>query len=95
MTTADDDDRGHPHERGYTYIEGEAIRQVDDRPGGMARLARELADAGVSIYGHPFLGRWGDSATFTFVVDDAGRRADPRTQGHLTRETARVCSGLS
>ena len=36
----------------------------------MARLARELADAGVNIYGHLFLGRWGDSATFTFVVDD-------------------------
>jgi hypothetical protein len=35
----------------------------------MARLARELADAGVNIYGHLFLGRWGDRATFAFVVD--------------------------
>jgi hypothetical protein len=26
--------------------------------------------ANVNIYGHLFLGRWGDRATFTFVVDD-------------------------
>ena len=56
---------------GYTYIEGESIlAEVDDRPGGMARLARALADANVNIYGHLFLGRWGDRATFAFVVDD-------------------------
>jgi hypothetical protein len=36
----------------------------------MARLSRELADAGVNIYGHLFLGRWGDRAMFAFVVDD-------------------------
>ena len=72
MTTADYDAAAAVlDERGYTYIEGEAIlAEVDDQPGGMARLARELADAGVNIYGHLFLGRWGDSATFTFVVDD-------------------------
>ena len=35
----------------------------------MARLARALADADVNIYGHLFLGRWGDRATFAFVVD--------------------------
>ena len=71
MTTADDytakvilDDGG------YTYIEGESIlAEVDDRPGGMARLSRALADAGVNIIGHLFLGRWGDRAMFTFVVD--------------------------
>ena len=58
-------------ERGYTYIEGESIlAEVDDKPGGMARLARALADANVNIYGHLFLGRWGDRATFAFVVDD-------------------------
>ncbi|HEX7949877.1 MAG TPA: ACT domain-containing protein [Candidatus Limnocylindrales bacterium] len=71
MTTADDEttkavlDGG-----GYTYIEGESIlAEVDDRPGGMARLSRALADAGVNIIGHLFLGRWGDRAMFTFVVD--------------------------
>ena len=62
MTTADDEPtRAVLDERGYTYIEGEAIlAEVDDRPGGMARLARALADADVNIYGHLFLGRWGD-----------------------------------
>ena len=37
----------------------------------MAAIARALADAGVNIYGHLFLGRWGDRAMFAFVVDDA------------------------
>ena len=71
MTTADDaTTKQILDEGGYTYIEGESIlAEVDDRPGGMARLARELADAGVNIYGHLFLGRWGDRATFAFVVD--------------------------
>jgi hypothetical protein len=75
MTTADDEttkailDAG-----GYTYIEGESIlTEVDDRPGGMAALSRQLADAGVNIYGHLFLGRWGDRAMFAFVVDDPER----------------------
>jgi len=55
----------------YTFIEGESVlAEVDDRPGGMARIARSLADAGVNIYGHLFLGRWGDRAMFAFVVDD-------------------------
>jgi len=72
MTTADDaTTKQILDEGGYTYIEGESIlAEVDDRPGGMARLARALADANVNIYGHLFLGRWGDSATFAFVVDD-------------------------
>ena len=72
MTTADDDAaRAILEEGGYTFIEGESIlTEVDDRPGGMAALARELADAGVNIYGHLFLGRWGDRAMFAFVVDD-------------------------
>ena len=71
MTTADDDAaRAILEEGGYTFIEGESIlTEVDDRPGGMAALARELADAGVNIYGHLFLGRWGDRAMFAFVVD--------------------------
>jgi hypothetical protein len=72
MTTADDDGaRRVLDEGGYTYIEGESIlAEVDDRPGGMAALSRQLADAGVNIYGHLFLGRWGDRAMFAFVVDD-------------------------
>ena len=41
----------------------------------MARLSRALADAGVNIYGHLFLGRWGDRAMFAFVVDDPTRPA--------------------
>lgn len=71
MTTADDDTAREVLEAdGYTYIEGDSIlAEVDDKPGGMARIARELADAGVNIYGHLFLGRWGDRAMFTFVVD--------------------------
>ncbi len=75
MTTADDDTARRVLEDGrYDFIEGEAIlAEVDDRPGGMARIARELADAGVNIYGHLFLGRWGDRAMFTFVVDDPAK----------------------
>ena len=71
MTTADDDTaRAVLDEGGYVYIEGESIlAEVDDKPGGMARLSRGLADAGVNIIGHLFLGRWGDRAMFTFVVD--------------------------
>ena len=71
MTTADDETaRSVLEEGGYVYIEGESIlAEVDDKPGGMARLARALADAGVNIEGHLFLGRWGDRAMFTFVVD--------------------------
>ncbi len=72
MTTADDDTtKAVLEEGGYTFIEGESIlTEVDDRPGGMALLSRQLADAGVNIYGHLFLGRWGDRAMFAFVVDN-------------------------
>lgn len=71
MTTADDDaTKAVLDEGGYTYVEGESIiAEVGDRPGGMAGVTRDLADAGVNIYGHLFLGRWGDRAMFTFVVD--------------------------
>jgi len=71
MTTADDETaKAILDEGGYAYIEGESIlAEVDDRPGGMARLSRALADAGVNIIGHLFLGRWGDRAMFAFVVD--------------------------
>jgi len=72
LTTADDPaTRAVLEEGGYTFIEGESIlAEVSDRPGGMAAIARALADAGVNIYGHLFLGRWGDRAMFAFVVDD-------------------------
>ena len=75
LTTADDATTKAVLEEGkYTYIEGESIlAEVDDRPGGMAAIARALADAGVNIYGHLFLGRWGDRAMFAFVVDDPER----------------------
>ena len=72
MTTADDEaTRAVLEEGAYTFIEGESIlAEVDDRPGGMAALSRQLADAGVNIFGQLFLGRWGDRAMFAFVVDD-------------------------
>jgi hypothetical protein len=71
MTTADDaTTKAVLDDGGYVYVEGESIlAEVDDKPGGMARLSRALADAGVNIYGHLFLGRWGDRAMFAFVVD--------------------------
>ena len=71
MTTADDETTKQVlDDGGYTYVEGESIlAEVDDKPGGMARIARQLADAGVNIHGHLFLGRWGDRAMFAFVVD--------------------------
>ncbi len=53
MTTADDDATKRVlDEGGYTYVEGESIiAEVDDKPGGMARIARKLADAGVNVAG--------------------------------------------
>ena len=72
MTTADDDGaRAVLVDGGWTFVEGESLlAEVDDRPGGMARIARELSDAGVNVLGHLFIGRWSDRATFAFVVDD-------------------------
>ena len=72
LTSADDDAARRVLEDGnWTFIEGESLlAEVDDRPGGMAKLARALADAGVNVHGHLFLGRWSDRATFAFVVDD-------------------------
>ncbi len=82
MTTADDDlARRVLDEGGYTYFEGEALlAEVDDRPGGMAAIARRLADAGVNVHGHLFIGRWGDRAMFAFVVDDP-EKAKPVLEG--------------
>jgi hypothetical protein len=72
LTSADDDAARRVLEEGnWTFVEGESLlAEVDDKPGGMARLARALADAGVNVHGHLFLGRWSDRATFAFVVDD-------------------------
>ena len=72
MTTADDDSARKVLEDGeWTFLEGESLlAEVDDKPGGMARIARELADANVNVLGHLFIGRWSDRATFAFVVDD-------------------------
>lgn len=72
MTTADDDTARTVLEDGeWTFLEGESLlAEVDDKPGGMARIARELADANVNVLGHLFIGRWSDRATFAFVVDD-------------------------
>jgi hypothetical protein len=72
MTTADDDTARSVLEDGaWVFYEGESLlAEVDDRPGGMARIARELSDAGVNVLGHLFIGRWSDRATFAFVVDD-------------------------
>jgi hypothetical protein len=82
LTTADDDTtRRVLQERSYTFIEGESLlTEVEDRPGGMAEVARRLADAGVNIHGHLFIGRWGDRAMFAFVVDDA-EKARPILEG--------------
>ncbi len=72
LTSADDDAARRVLQDGnWTFIEGESLlAEVDDKPGGMAKLARALADAGVNVHGHLFLGRWSDRATFAFVVDD-------------------------
>jgi hypothetical protein len=72
LTTADDETtREVLKDKGYKFIEGESLlTEVEDRPGGMAEVARRLADAGVNIHGHLFIGRWGDRAMFAFVVDD-------------------------
>ena len=71
MTTTDDEGTRAVLEAGdYTFVEGESIlAEVEDRVGGMARVARALSDAGVNIQGHLFLGRWGDRAMLGFVVD--------------------------
>jgi hypothetical protein len=87
LTTADDDTtREVLNDGGYTSHEGESLlTEVDDRPGGMAAVARRLADAGINIQGHLFVGRWGDRAMFAFVVDDPEKARPvlegPREQG--------------
>ena len=58
----------------YTFIESESVlAEVDDQPGGMLSVLDRLAAAGVNVYGHLFMGRWGERATFAFVVDDPAK----------------------
>ena len=84
MTTADDETtKAVLDENGYTYIEGESIlAEVDDRPGGMARLARALADAERQHLRPPVprpLGRSGDVRVRRRRSGDGP--PDPRTEG--------------
>jgi hypothetical protein len=72
MTTADDetaaavlDERATPTSRARRS----SPRSTTARRGWLASPAR-WPTPNVNIYGHLFLGRWGDRATFTFVVDD-------------------------
>ena len=65
------------------------VTEVDDRPGGMARLSRSLADAGVNIHGHLFLGRWGDRAMFAFVVDKPDVAARSSSEGLIAHSEDR------
>jgi len=58
----------------YQFIEGDSVlAEVDDKPGGMLSVLERLSRAGVNVYGHLFTGRWGDRATFSFVVDDPAK----------------------
>ncbi len=58
----------------YEFIEGDSVlAEVDDKPGGMLSVLERLSNAGVNVYGHLFTGRWGDRATFSFVVDDPAK----------------------
>jgi hypothetical protein len=95
MTTADDDTTKQVlDEGGYTYVEGESIiAEVDDKPGGMARVARALADAGVNIHGHLFLGRWGDRRCCVRGRPAGSREADPRACAERARGDARGACG--
>jgi hypothetical protein len=54
----------------FGLLDGDSLLGDDDeRARGLGLSARALADAGVNIHGHLFLGRWGDRAMFAFVVD--------------------------
>lgn len=75
LKTADDAKTRAVLEAGsYTFIESESVlAEVDDQPGGMLSVLDRLAAAGVNVYGHLFMGRWGERATFAFVVDDPAK----------------------
>lgn len=75
LKTADDVKTRAVLEAGsYTFIESESVlAEVDDQPGGMLSVLDRLAAAGVNVYGHLFMGRWGERATFAFVVDDPAK----------------------
>jgi hypothetical protein len=75
LKTADDvKTRGILEAGSYNFIESESVlAEVDDQPGGMLSVLDRLAAAGVNVYGHLFMGRWGERATFAFVVDDPAK----------------------
>jgi hypothetical protein len=75
LKTADDEKTRNILKAGkYEFIESESVlAEVDDQPGGMLSVLDRLASAGVNVYGHLFMGRWGDRATFSFVVDDPAK----------------------
>ena len=74
MTTADDDTTRAVLDEGSTPT-SRASRSSPKSTIAPAAWpgSRALADAGINIYGHLFLGRWGDRAMFAFVVDDPDR----------------------
>jgi hypothetical protein len=75
LKTADDSATREVLKAGnYQFIEGDSVlAEVDDKPGGMLSVLERLSNAGVNVYGHLFTGRWGDRATFSFVVDDPAK----------------------
>ncbi len=63
---------------GYVFVEGDAlIVDVVDRPGGLADVTEQLADAGVNIFTVLFLGRKEGAVVTAFTVDnvDVARKA--------------------
>ena len=77
---------------GYTFVEGESLLvEVDDRPGGMARLARELADADVNILGPPVHRPVGRSRHLRLRRRQARRRPPDHGAQGLGRARDRGC----
>lgn len=72
VTTSDDDAaRQVLHGLGKLFIEGEAIVvEVADKPGGLAEVTEQLAEAGVNITGMLEVGRRPGVVEMTFCVDD-------------------------
>lgn len=57
-----------------SFREIEAVAAtVANRPGGLARVARQLADAGINIEAALPTGMSGDSATVVFVTSDPAK----------------------
>ena len=98
MTTADDDDgQGRPRRARATPTSraNRSWPRSTTARAGWPGWRASWPTPSVNIYGHLFLGRWGDRATFAFVVDkpDVGP-PDPRAQG-LTEPLDRVREPIS